>query len=346
MRDNPYKDMGKAPEQVDYAGENFIRFSGDTSKHAVAQMFAWEAQKAGVDVHLLAEPTKAEKLKVEYVGKKEEIKSSVAESILERYGGKEHLQAPPKALLLAQTEHYVEYSRSGKVIKGAEKPIVCSRYEEDVYINNHSQVWGSFWKEGQWGYQCCFSLIQNSYCTGETGKSINAPPDEKLAIVPASNTTKRIEQSDDEDDDDDDDDDDPMRNIRKKVVPEKTEEELEEERQARKESEKRRQKKRDRKRKKKQERKKRKERKSRKSSSSSSSDSDDSDSEQKKKKKLTKALKAEEERVKQVEALMKMDERKRPYNSMNAVETAPDEAELEAYHMKRKRDEDPMAFFV
>merc|ERR1712137_133691 len=201
--------------------------------------------------------------------------------------------------------------------------------------------------EGQWGYQCCFSLIQNSYCTGETGKSINAPPAEKLAIAPATTNTKRVDPNGDEynRDDDDDDDDDPMRNVRKKVVPEKTEEELEEERQARIESEKRRQKKRDRKRKKKEDRKKRKERKSRKSSSSSS-ESDDSDSEKKKKKKLAKALKAEEERVKQVNSLMKMDERKRPHNSMNIVEAVPDEAEMEAYHMKRQRDEDPMAFFM
>lgn len=131
---------GKEAEAVEYAGENFVRFSGDTSKHAQAQMFAWEAQHAGVDVHLLAEPTKAEKLKLEYVGKKEEVKSSIQESILERYGGKEHLKVPPKALLLAQTEDYVEYSRTGKIIKGAEKPVVSSRYEEDIYINNHLSV--------------------------------------------------------------------------------------------------------------------------------------------------------------------------------------------------------------
>jgi hypothetical protein len=34
----------------------------------------------------------------------------------------------------------VEYSRAGKIIKGAEKPVVSSRYEEDVYINNHQSV--------------------------------------------------------------------------------------------------------------------------------------------------------------------------------------------------------------
>ena len=55
-----------------------------------------------------------------------------------QYGGEEHLGAPPKELLLAQTEHYVEYSRSGAVVKGQERSRVKSRYEEDVYINNHT----------------------------------------------------------------------------------------------------------------------------------------------------------------------------------------------------------------
>lgn len=32
----------------------------------------------------------------------------------------------------------MEYSRQGQVIKGNEKVIVKSKYEEDVYINNHT----------------------------------------------------------------------------------------------------------------------------------------------------------------------------------------------------------------
>lgn len=102
---------------MDYAGENFVRFSGDTRKHARAQVFAWEAYEKGVDVHLLAEPTKLELLQHEYEEKKEEFKRRVQGDIIEQYGGDEHLQAPPKTLLLAQTEDYVEYSRYGKVIK-------------------------------------------------------------------------------------------------------------------------------------------------------------------------------------------------------------------------------------
>lgn len=94
-----------------------MRFSGDTRKHAHAQAFAWEAYEKGVDVHILAEPTKLEMLQRVYDTKKEEYKANVQDSVVEKYGGVEHLQAPPRALLLAQTEDYVEYSRYGKVIK-------------------------------------------------------------------------------------------------------------------------------------------------------------------------------------------------------------------------------------
>jgi pre-mRNA-processing factor SLU7 len=41
------------------------------------------------------------------------------------------MDAPPKELLLAQTENYVEYSRKGKVVKGDERPAIKSKYEED-----------------------------------------------------------------------------------------------------------------------------------------------------------------------------------------------------------------------
>ena len=44
-----------------------------------------------------------------------------------------------------------------------------SKYEEDVYINNHTSVWGSWWKDHQWGYKCCKQTIKNSYCTGLAG---------------------------------------------------------------------------------------------------------------------------------------------------------------------------------
>ncbi|KAI4318030.1 hypothetical protein L6164_025842 [Bauhinia variegata] len=68
-----------------------------------------------------------------------------------------------------KTERQVEYDRAGRVIKGMETSLPKSKYEEDVYINNHTSVWGSWWKDHQWGYKCCQQTIRNSYCTGAAG---------------------------------------------------------------------------------------------------------------------------------------------------------------------------------
>uniref|UniRef100_A0A8C4WN68 Pre-mRNA-splicing factor SLU7 n=1 Tax=Gopherus evgoodei TaxID=1825980 RepID=A0A8C4WN68_9SAUR len=140
MRENPYANAGKNPDEVGYAGDNFVRYTGDTISMAQTQLFAWEAYDKGSEVHLQADPTKLELLYKSFKVKKEDFKEQQKESILEKYGGQEHLDAPPAELLLAQTEDYVEYSRHGTVIKGQEKAIVRSKYEEDVTINNHTVI--------------------------------------------------------------------------------------------------------------------------------------------------------------------------------------------------------------
>ena len=50
-----------------------------------------------------------------------------------------------------------------------------TKYEEDVFINNHTSVWGSFYSKatGKWGYQCCHSCIRNAFCTGIVGRDAN-----------------------------------------------------------------------------------------------------------------------------------------------------------------------------
>jgi len=100
-------------------------------------VFAWEAYEHGNDIHPLADPTKLEVMHKTFKVKKDDFQDQQKQSILEKYGGEEHLEAPPKQLLLAQTELYTEYSRSGNVTKGQEKAVAKSRYEEDVFINNH-----------------------------------------------------------------------------------------------------------------------------------------------------------------------------------------------------------------
>jgi pre-mRNA-processing factor SLU7 len=123
-------------------------------------------------VHLQSAPSQAELLFRDFRNKKENLKSRTKEAIMEKYGGEEHMETAPRELLLAQTEQYVEYSASGKVIKGQEQAEAKSKYEEDVYINNHTQVWGSYWENGEWGFGCCKQLSKSSYCTGAAGRAI------------------------------------------------------------------------------------------------------------------------------------------------------------------------------
>uniref|UniRef100_A0A674N7M4 Pre-mRNA-splicing factor SLU7 n=1 Tax=Takifugu rubripes TaxID=31033 RepID=A0A674N7M4_TAKRU len=286
MRENPYSNAGKNPDEVGYAGDNFVRYTGDTITMAQTQLFAWEAYERGSEVHLQADPTKLELLHNSFKVKKEDFKEKQGDSILKKYGGEEHLNAPPRELLLAQTEDYVEYSRHGAVLKGLEKAVARSKYEEDVLINNHACIWGSYWKDGYWGYKCCHSMVKQSYCTGETGVGIvsKCPRDFLCKCHPQMHRDKMVKE------------------------------------------------------KKKKKNKKNKNKKH-------TSDSSDSESEEKKKEKLKKALEAEDKRVKQVDALLQLDERKRPYNSLGQVK-APSEEEMEAFRMKRCRPDDPMASFL
>ncbi|KAG9510521.1 Pre-mRNA-splicing factor SLU7, partial [Fragariocoptes setiger] len=117
MRENPYDDV-RDPSELPYAGENFVRYTGDVNKVYKAQVFAWQAAEKGIDIHMQALPTKAEAVLKEFDVKQEAHKQEVKKYITEKYGAPESSQAPPRNLLLEQSEHYVEYSRTGQVLKG------------------------------------------------------------------------------------------------------------------------------------------------------------------------------------------------------------------------------------
>jgi pre-mRNA-processing factor SLU7 len=107
MRENPNK-LGNPSEQL-FAGDNFVRYTGDVRKFSEMQSYAWEAYEKGQEVHLQGAPSQAELLYKEYKHKSENVKSKNKSAILEKYGGQEHLEGAPRELLLAQTEQYVEY---------------------------------------------------------------------------------------------------------------------------------------------------------------------------------------------------------------------------------------------
>ncbi|KAF8325158.1 pre-mRNA-splicing factor SLU7 [Cantharellus anzutake] len=169
MRDAPHPEI--QPEDAPFAGENFLRHSGDAPNIQKLQLFAWQSAARGNDIHLQANPTQGEILHDQYQEKKEELKETNQSSILAKYGGEEYLEKVPKELLGGQTEDYVEYSRTGHVIRGRERAKARSRYDENVYPGNHTSVWGSWYdlSSGKWGFACCHSSISNSYCTGAAG---------------------------------------------------------------------------------------------------------------------------------------------------------------------------------
>jgi len=164
------------PEEALFAGDNFLRFSGEAPEVQELQLFAWQSAARGNDVHLNANPTQGELLHDAYKEKKEELRDSSKVGVLAKYGGEEHLARPPKELLHGQTEEYVEYSRTGNVIHGKERAKARSKYPEDVYVNNHTSVWGSWYDMASslWGYACCHSIVHISYCTGEAGRQAAA----------------------------------------------------------------------------------------------------------------------------------------------------------------------------
>ncbi|KAK6753530.1 hypothetical protein RB195_012866 [Necator americanus] len=192
MRENPFANVqGKEKEAARFAGENFIRYTGEVVEANEAQVFAWQARCKGIDVHALAEPTKLEALKKEFNKEKSTTDNEQRKTLLSKYGGAEYLESTPKELLFAQTEQYVEYSRKGKVLKGSERAVVRSRYEEDVYPMNHTSVFGSYWKDGKWGYRCCHSFVKNSYCLKGEGSEAK----EKVGDVVATKIDEASEKS-------------------------------------------------------------------------------------------------------------------------------------------------------
>lgn len=108
-----------------------MRHSGEAVEVQKLQLFAWQSAARGNDVHLNANPTQGEILHHEYKHKKEELRDTTKVSILAKYGGEEYLEKAPKELLQGQTEDYVEYSRTGQVIKGKERVKAKSKYMED-----------------------------------------------------------------------------------------------------------------------------------------------------------------------------------------------------------------------
>ena len=163
------------------AEDGFERASGDAAEFEKAQRYAWEGQERGEKnaLHLQANPTAGEYTRKKEEKEVKERKEAQRKALLEKYGGHEHLQKDPlKQASVTENERFVEYDHKGRLKNQAEKK-EKSMYKEDVFLNNHTSVWGSWWKDFKWGYACCHSTLKSSYCVGEEGKAAN----EELAAL-------------------------------------------------------------------------------------------------------------------------------------------------------------------
>ena len=116
MRENPNQE--EDPEKLTYAGDNFIRSSGDSKKVTELQVFAWQAYERGEDISLQANPSEVERLYREHTKKKEQEKRKLEESLLARYGNQDDLvEQDSDALGVDESDVYIEYSKSGKIAK-------------------------------------------------------------------------------------------------------------------------------------------------------------------------------------------------------------------------------------
>lgn len=155
-----------------YAEEGFLRASGDAAEFDKATKYAWEAQEKSGDTsqHLQANPTAGEFYRKKENEEAEKKKTERVKALQEKYGGGEHtMPASLKDIAVTESEAFVEYDEAG-LIKGAPRATAKSKYAEDIFINNHHSVWGSWWSNFKWGYVCCHSFMKNSYCTGDEGK--------------------------------------------------------------------------------------------------------------------------------------------------------------------------------
>ncbi len=153
-----------------FAEEAFLRGSGEAAEFEQAQRYAWEAQEktGNTGMHLQANPTAGAFLRKKESEEREAKRRKRAELLADQYGEQPTV---PEALrnAITESETFVEYDEAG-LIKGAPRQAARSKYPEDIFNNNHTSVWGSWWSDFKWGYACCHSFVKNSYCTGDTGR--------------------------------------------------------------------------------------------------------------------------------------------------------------------------------
>jgi len=115
-----------------------------------------------------------------------------------------HEQFKKRRLALKLEKHYKvvapkrtddddESSDDAEADLQADKPLAKSKYQEDLHILGHTQVWGSWYitDKHKWGFGCCQCTDKSQECT----HVVKAPePDEKKEVPLSRRARRRAEK--------------------------------------------------------------------------------------------------------------------------------------------------------
>eukprot|EP00817_Percolomonadidae_sp_ATCC50343_P004642 CAMPEP_0117423044 /NCGR_PEP_ID=MMETSP0758-20121206/3764_1 /TAXON_ID=63605 /ORGANISM="Percolomonas cosmopolitus, Strain AE-1 (ATCC 50343)" /LENGTH=400 /DNA_ID=CAMNT_0005206031 /DNA_START=113 /DNA_END=1312 /DNA_ORIENTATION=- len=146
MRENPNPNVD--PAELEYAGDNFTRYSGDFKDFAEQQKYAYQAFEEGkTDVHFQATPTAAERLHRSFKESKQKELAEAKLRITKKYG-QTGFQKPLHRS--NQSLSYQKYAPTGQLLPSDTIMFPSSKYEEDIFLANHTSIFGSYWKDGKW----------------------------------------------------------------------------------------------------------------------------------------------------------------------------------------------------
>lgn len=145
-------------------GEGSVNEQGYYVRNLSGKAKEWDelrqlAEKYGEDINIEANPTAALLKLQELRSKDQKDKDSALSALQEKYGDQNAYSARPKEI------EEIAPPPEPEVNIGPARPEGMSQYAEDVYPGNHKSVWGSYWNNHRWGYQCCKSHVKQSYCT-------------------------------------------------------------------------------------------------------------------------------------------------------------------------------------
>lgn len=115
---------------------------------------------------MISNPTQSALFHKYYTGKRSKYEKENLNQLIDKYGGKEYLSIPEEIKDIHNTEEFIKYDINENNNTNPDNILtVRSIYSEDILINNHKAIYGSFYHYYfGWGFKCCFSFDKQKEC--------------------------------------------------------------------------------------------------------------------------------------------------------------------------------------